>query len=89
VAVVKIRRNPVPLEGEGVSTAAVFSFASTAMISVAALCGLVLVEDGAPFRFSGSRGRDRRLSRLHPSAAFRSEHCYLSTNRSGSMSNGA
>ena len=72
---------PFRSKAKDVSTAAVFSFASTAMISVAALCGLVLVEDGAPFRFPDRVVAIAAYLGYDPSAAFRSEHCYLSTNR--------
>src|SRR5665213_609029 len=72
---------PFRSKAKDISTAAVFGLASTAMISVTALCGLVLVEDGAPFRFPARVVAIASYLGYDPSAQFRSGHCYLSTNR--------
>jgi peptidoglycan/LPS O-acetylase OafA/YrhL len=59
----------------------VFAVASAAMASVVALCGFVLIEGGAPFRFPGRVVAIAAYLAYDPSAAFRSGHCYLATNR--------
>jgi peptidoglycan/LPS O-acetylase OafA/YrhL len=59
----------------------VFAFASTAMASVVALCGFVLIDGGAPFRFPERVVAIGAYLAYDPSAAFRSGHCYLATNR--------
>ena len=59
----------------------VFGTASIAITSVAALCGLVLIAGGAPFRFPERVVAIGAYLAYDPSAAFRSGHCYLSTNR--------
>jgi peptidoglycan/LPS O-acetylase OafA/YrhL len=63
------------------SRAAVFGTATTAMTSALALCGLVLIGNGAPFRFPDRVVAIAAYLAYDPSAAFRSGHCYLSTNR--------
>jgi peptidoglycan/LPS O-acetylase OafA/YrhL len=63
------------------SKAAVFGIASGAMVSAFALCGLVLVANGASFRFPDRVVAIASYLAYDPSAAFRSGHCYLSTNR--------
>jgi hypothetical protein len=55
--------------------------ASTAMTSAVALCGLVLVVSGAPSRFPDRAVAISAYLAYDPDAAFRSGHCYLSTNR--------
>ena len=55
---------PFRAKAKDTSKAAVFGIASTAMGSAFALCGLVLIANGAPFRFPDARGGDRLLSRL-------------------------
>jgi peptidoglycan/LPS O-acetylase OafA/YrhL len=64
-----------------ISKARVFAAASTAMASVLALCGLVLVAGGAPFRFPERVVAVAAYLGYDPSAAFRAGHCYLATNR--------
>jgi peptidoglycan/LPS O-acetylase OafA/YrhL len=59
----------------------VFGAASAAMASAMALCGLVLQLGGAPFRFPERVVAIGTYLGYDPSAAFRSGHCYLSTNR--------
>jgi peptidoglycan/LPS O-acetylase OafA/YrhL len=61
--------------------AAVFGIASTAMASAFALCGLVLIANGAPFRFPDRVVAIASYLAYDPSAAFRTGSCYLSTNR--------
>lgn len=63
------------------STGAVFGIASGAMTSVAALCGLVLISSGAPFRFPERVVAIASYLAYDPSEAFRSGHCYLTGNR--------
>ena len=63
------------------SRAAVFGIASTAMASAMALCGLVLLVGGAPFRFPERVVAIASYLAYDPSAAFRSGQCYLGTNR--------
>jgi peptidoglycan/LPS O-acetylase OafA/YrhL len=63
------------------SKAAVFGTASAVMTSVMALCGLVLVVGGAPFRFPERVVAIGAYLAYDPSTAFRSGHCYLETNR--------
>lgn len=63
------------------SNAVIFGTASIAITSVAALCGLVLIAGGAPFRFPERVVTIGAYLAYDPSAAFRSGHCYLSTNR--------
>ena len=61
--------------------ATVFSIASTAMVSAFALCGLVLIGNGAPFRFPDRVVAIASYLAYDPSAAFRTGSCYLSSNR--------
>jgi peptidoglycan/LPS O-acetylase OafA/YrhL len=63
------------------STGVVFGIASSAMTSVAALCGLVLMVSGAPFRFPERVVAIASYLAYDPSETFRSGHCYLATNR--------
>jgi peptidoglycan/LPS O-acetylase OafA/YrhL len=63
------------------SKVAVFGTASALMTSVIALCGLVLVVGGAPFRFPERVVAIGAYLAYDPSTAFRSGHCYLETNR--------
>ena len=58
-----------------------FGAASAAMASAMALCGLVLQLGGAPFRFPERVVAIGAYLGYDPSPAFRSGHCYLSTNR--------
>ena len=51
------------------------------MASAVALCGLVLLEGGAPFRFPERVVAIGAYLGYDPSAAFRSGRCYLATNR--------
>jgi peptidoglycan/LPS O-acetylase OafA/YrhL len=61
--------------------AAVFGIASTAMASAFALCGLVLIANGAPFRFPDRVVAIASYLAYDSSAAFRTGSCYLSSNR--------
>ena len=63
------------------STGVVFGIASTALTSVAALCGLVLMVSGAPFRFPERVVAIASYLAYDPSLTFRSGQCYLATNR--------
>ncbi len=63
------------------STGMVFSIAATAMTSIAALCGLVLVVGGAPFRFPERVVSIASYLAYDPSEPFRAGHCYLTGNR--------
>src|SRR5260221_4005971 len=59
----------------------VFGIASTATALVVALCGLVLIAGGAPFRFPERVVAIAAYLAYDPSAAFRSGQCYLTGNR--------
>jgi peptidoglycan/LPS O-acetylase OafA/YrhL len=72
---------PFRAKARDTSKAAVFGIASTAMASAFALCGLVLIANGAPFRFPDRVVAIASYLAYDPSAAFRSGHCYLSGNR--------
>ena len=72
---------PFRSRARGASRALVFGTASVAMASVAVLCGLALVGGGAPFRFPQRVVAIAAYLAYDPSAAFRTGHCYLSTNR--------
>jgi peptidoglycan/LPS O-acetylase OafA/YrhL len=63
------------------SKAAVFGIASTAMVSAFALCGMVLIANGAPFRFPDRVVAIASYLAYDPSTAFRSGSCYLASNR--------
>jgi peptidoglycan/LPS O-acetylase OafA/YrhL len=63
------------------SKAMVFGMASAAMTSAVALCGLVLIVSGAPFRFPDRVVAIAAYLGYDPAAAFRAGHCYLGTNR--------
>jgi peptidoglycan/LPS O-acetylase OafA/YrhL len=72
---------PFRSKAKDTSTGIVFGIASTAMTSVAALCGLVLIAGGAPFRFPERVVAIASYLAYDPSEAFRSGRCYLATNR--------
>lgn len=72
---------PFRSKARDTSIGAVFGIASTAMTSVMALCGLVLVASGAPFRFPERVVAIASYLAYNPSEAFRSGRCYLATNR--------
>jgi peptidoglycan/LPS O-acetylase OafA/YrhL len=72
---------PFRSKARAASKGAVFGVASTAMASAAALCGLVLLVGGAPFRFPERVVAIASYLAYDPSAAFRSGQCYLGTNR--------
>jgi peptidoglycan/LPS O-acetylase OafA/YrhL len=72
---------PFRRKAKDTSTGMVFGVASATMTSVAALCGLVLVAGGAPFRFPERVVAIASYLAYDPSEAFRSGHCYLATNR--------
>jgi SGNH domain (fused to AT3 domains) len=63
------------------SKAVVFGVASTAMASVVAICGLAIIISGAPSRFPDRVVAIGAYLAYDPSAAFRTGHCYLATNR--------
>lgn len=63
------------------SKAVVFGAASTAMASAIALCAMVLIVGGAPFRFPKRVAQIGAYLGYDPSAAFRAGRCYLSGNR--------
>jgi peptidoglycan/LPS O-acetylase OafA/YrhL len=63
------------------SKALVFGAASTAMASATALCALVFVVGGAPFRFPERVVSIGAYLAYDSSAAFRAGHCYLVNNR--------
>jgi peptidoglycan/LPS O-acetylase OafA/YrhL len=72
---------PFRSRAKDTSTGIVFGITSTAMTSVAALCGLVLIAGGAPFRFPERVVAIASYLAYDPSEAFRSGRCYLATNR--------
>ncbi len=72
---------PFRAKAKDASKAAVFGVASTAMVSAFALCGLVLIANGAPFRFPDRVVAIASYLAYDPSTAFRSGSCYLSSNR--------
>ena len=72
---------PFRLKAKDASTGTVFGIASAAMTSVVALCGLVLIAGGAPFRFPERVVAIASYLAYDPSEAFRSGRCYLATNR--------
>jgi peptidoglycan/LPS O-acetylase OafA/YrhL len=72
---------PFRSRAKDTSKTAVFGMASAAMVSVTALCGLTLIVGGAPFRFPERVVAIGAYLAYDPSAAFRSGHCYLETNR--------
>jgi peptidoglycan/LPS O-acetylase OafA/YrhL len=63
------------------SKLAVFTSASTAMVSTLALCALILVAGGAPSRFPQRVVAIGSYLAYDSSAAFRTGHCFLLTNR--------
>ena len=63
------------------SGVAVFGTAAAAMVSSVALCALVLLEGGAPFRFPQRVAAVAAYLGYDPSVAFRAGRCYLATNR--------
>jgi len=63
------------------SRVAVFGTAAAAMVASVALCALVLLEGGAPFRFPERVVSIAAYLGYDPSVAFRSGRCYLATNR--------
>jgi peptidoglycan/LPS O-acetylase OafA/YrhL len=72
---------PFRSNAKDASTGMVFGVASAAMTSVAALCGLVLIVGGAPFRFPERVVAIASYLAYDPSETFRSGRCYLATNR--------
>ena len=63
------------------SRGAVFGTAAATMMASVALCALVLLERGAPFRFPARVVSIAAYLGYDPSAAFREGRCYLATNR--------
>jgi peptidoglycan/LPS O-acetylase OafA/YrhL len=72
---------PFRSRAKDTSKAIVFSITSTAMVSAFALCGMVLIANGAPFRFPQRVVAIASYLGYDPSTAFRSGQCYLSSNR--------
>jgi peptidoglycan/LPS O-acetylase OafA/YrhL len=72
---------PFRLRAGAAPAGVVFGIASAAMTSVAALCGLVLMVGGAPFRFPERVVAIASYLAYDPSQTFRSGRCYLATNR--------
>jgi peptidoglycan/LPS O-acetylase OafA/YrhL len=77
----KFVETPFRSKTKDASKTVVFGLASAAMMSVAALCGLILIAGGAPFRFPERVVAIGAYLAYDPSTAFRSGHCYLETNR--------
>ncbi len=77
----KFVESPFRSKAGDTSRKAVFGIASSAMASVMALCGLVLIAGGVPFRFPERVVSIAAYLGYDPSAAFRSGRCYLATNR--------
>jgi hypothetical protein len=77
----KFVETPFRSRARDTSTGVVFGIASTAMTSVAALCGLVLMVGGAPFRFPERVVAIASYLAYDPSETFRSGRCYLAGNR--------
>lgn len=63
------------------SRTVVYGTASTAMASALALCGLVLLVKGAPFRFPERVVSIASYLAYDPSGQFRTGRCFLATNR--------
>lgn len=63
------------------SRAAIFGTAAASMASVFALCGLVLVLNGAPSRFTSRVAQIGAYLNYDSSAEFRTGHCFLLTGR--------
>jgi peptidoglycan/LPS O-acetylase OafA/YrhL len=72
---------PFRSKARDTSRAVVFGVASTAMASLVALCGLVLIGSGASFRFPERVVAIAAYLAYDPSEPFRSGQCYLATNR--------
>jgi peptidoglycan/LPS O-acetylase OafA/YrhL len=72
---------PFRAKARTISKPVVFGLASSAMASVLALCGLVLVAGGAPFRFPERVVAIGAYLAYDSSSAFRAGHCFLATNR--------
>jgi len=72
---------PFRAKASKTSKAVVFGVASSAMASVLALCGLVLVAGGVPFRFPERVVAIGAYLAYDSSSAFRTGHCFLATNR--------
>ena len=72
---------PFRSKARDTSRAFVFGVASTAMASVVALCGLVLIGSGASFRFPERVVAIAAYLAYDPAEPFRSGQCYLATNR--------
>lgn len=72
---------PFRAKGRVVSRYAVFAVTGSATASALALCGLILLVGGAPFRFPERVVAIGSYLAYDPAAAFRSGQCYLATNR--------
>jgi peptidoglycan/LPS O-acetylase OafA/YrhL len=72
---------PFRSKAQASSRVAVFGTAATAMAASVALCALVLLAGGAPFRFPQRVVSIAAYLGYDPSDAFRSGRCYLATNR--------
>jgi peptidoglycan/LPS O-acetylase OafA/YrhL len=72
---------PFRAQAKSSSKALVFGWASAAMASIVAICGLAVVLGGAPFRFPERVVAIGAYLAYDPSSAFRAGQCYLGTNR--------
>jgi hypothetical protein len=72
---------PFRVRGRVVSRYTVFAATGSATASALALCGLILLVGGAPFRFPERVVAIGSYLAYDPAAAFRSGQCYLGTNR--------
>ncbi|XIA66572.1 acyltransferase family protein [Bradyrhizobium sp. TZ2] len=72
---------PFRAKGREVSRHTVFGVTGSATVSALALCGLILLVGGAPFRFPERVVAIGSYLAYDPKPAFRAGQCYLSTNR--------
>ena len=72
---------PFRAKGRAISKYTVFGVTGSATVSALALCGLILLVGGAPFRFPERVVAIGSYLAYDPTPAFRGGQCYLSTNR--------
>lgn len=72
---------PFRAKGRSVSRYTVFGITGSATAAALALCGLILLVGGAPFRFPERVVAIGSYLAYDPKPAFRAGQCYLSTNR--------
>ena len=72
---------PFRAKGRAISKYTVFGVTGSATVSALALCGLILLVGGAPFRFPERVVAIGSYLAYDPKPAFRGGQCYLSTNR--------